>query len=381
MKRAFFHFGVVALLSALLVPSFGCKHKTAEEPEEVAQTASNVNYSMAEGIEVPFLKSRLEFSEFSKASEIAVVKFGAEWCPPCKKLDPELTKIAGYFQTENVKIAQVDVEQLSDLASELKIESIPYCCVFYNGNYYTEIVGYAPDQLASLIESLCQGEAAPAEPKDDDDIELDVADDRAPVAEENAAEPEEADATLEEADAEEAEEEEEEVTDPFALQFSDAVYFGAKPVTPTELTSKEEFEAFIANNKYVVVDFSAEWCIWCKRLHPLLVRMGGFLGADCPELKLAEVDSDKVVDVKKELGVNGIPHTFLYRDGQPYTNIVGCDPPRIFACMSAMVAGQDVPAEEDEAAEEEEEEAEDEVVEIELDEEAAPEAEEETIVE
>lgn len=149
-------FPTSSLLVLLVLFSIGCTQQDTQPTQNKITNSPAVNYSLAEPIELPVLKSKKDFVSFTKGSSVAVVKFGAEWCPPCKTLTPELEKIAGYFQTEDVKIAEIDVDEVGDLASELRINTIPYTVVYYSGNYYTDITGCAPNSIASLIESLCQ---------------------------------------------------------------------------------------------------------------------------------------------------------------------------------------------------------------------------------
>ncbi|MDO5309166.1 MAG: thioredoxin family protein [Planctomycetia bacterium] len=149
-------------LAALIVP-IGCNRANVENDENSAEieaedVAPTLDYSLAQPIELEELTSERDCSAFIENNEIAVIKFGATWCPPCRKLDPELQKIAGYFQVSNVAIALVDVDDLPALAQKLAITSIPDTRFFYNGRAYTRIVGYEPQAIAKLIESMCQGE-------------------------------------------------------------------------------------------------------------------------------------------------------------------------------------------------------------------------------
>lgn len=178
MNRTLFNFGVSAILCVLLFSTSGCKPTAPDGPDPNAADPNAVNYSMAESVPVPMLTTKSAFAQFTKASDIAVVKFGAEWCQPCRQLDPELEKLAGYFQTEGVKIAQIDIDDFGSLAKEMKIELIPHTVVYYRGNYYTTVEGYAPQELANLLHSLCQDDAKDdaAEGGDDTETTIEVVD-------------------------------------------------------------------------------------------------------------------------------------------------------------------------------------------------------------
>ena len=144
------------LLSVLPFCSFfGCS-KSSDESEQASETTPTfVDYSLAQPLEIPTLKTEKEFEDFISSCEIAVVKFGAEWCGPCCELSPELRKQAGYFETEDVKFAEVDVDVLDSLATRMRVGSIPDIRVYYEGRPYSQIVGNYPYELANLVESLC----------------------------------------------------------------------------------------------------------------------------------------------------------------------------------------------------------------------------------
>jgi thioredoxin-like negative regulator of GroEL len=52
-----------------------------------------------------------------------LVKYGADWCSPCKLVDRVL-------EAEGVKHTKVDVEKNSDIASALKIRTVPVLIVY-----------------------------------------------------------------------------------------------------------------------------------------------------------------------------------------------------------------------------------------------------------
>ena len=107
LKRSYFN--VFTASTLLLGAAFGCGRapETSEIPPEVA-AARSVDYSAAPDGEVALLTSDEKYDEFVKSSPVAVVKFGAQWCPPCRAFEPDLRKQAGYFAGRGVKFAEVD---------------------------------------------------------------------------------------------------------------------------------------------------------------------------------------------------------------------------------------------------------------------------------
>lgn len=152
LKRPFFNvFSSSALLLGL---AFGCD-RAPEIPPEIA-AAHSVDYSAAVDGQVAHLKTESEFNDFIKNSPVAVVKFGAVWCPPCRALEPDLVKQAGYFEGRGVQYAEIDVDELDELSRSLGVQSIPDVRVYLDGRGYAQIVGYEPHTLANLIDALCE---------------------------------------------------------------------------------------------------------------------------------------------------------------------------------------------------------------------------------
>jgi thioredoxin 1 len=77
-------------------------------------------------------------------SKVAVlIDFWAEWCMPCKMMEPILEKVAQDYDGKLV-IAKVNVDEEQELASEFNIVSIPTMLVFKNGEAVDKKVGAVP---------------------------------------------------------------------------------------------------------------------------------------------------------------------------------------------------------------------------------------------
>lgn len=85
---------------------------------------------------------------------LVVVKFGAEWCGPCRMLDPELTRLAGSLGGRG-SVVRINVDQHRDLARHYGVSSIPRLLVFDHGQVVGDRVGYANhQQLYAWVNSL-----------------------------------------------------------------------------------------------------------------------------------------------------------------------------------------------------------------------------------
>lgn len=95
-------------------------------------------------------------SEVINRPEPVLVKFGAEWCGPCRMLEPQLDRVAGDLGGR-VSVVRVDVGKQQDLAQHYGISSIPRLLLFQHGQIVGDRVGYANhQQLKSWVLSHAQ---------------------------------------------------------------------------------------------------------------------------------------------------------------------------------------------------------------------------------
>jgi len=81
-----------------------------------------------------------------------LVKFGAEWCPPCRYLEAVLDRVEDRLQGR-VKIVRVDVDEKQALARHYGISSIPRLMLFRDGRLVASHGGFAdPDALQTWLD-------------------------------------------------------------------------------------------------------------------------------------------------------------------------------------------------------------------------------------
>ena len=88
---------------------------------------------------------KLSFERLTAQSEKAVlVDFWAEWCGPCKRLAPELDKLA--LAHDDLIIGKIDVTgndaELINIAVSLGVDTIPALFYYKNGKLVTKLLGY-----------------------------------------------------------------------------------------------------------------------------------------------------------------------------------------------------------------------------------------------
>jgi thioredoxin 1 len=91
----------------------------------------------------------LEVNEDSFATQVlqsalpVMVEFGAEWCAPCKRLEPELEKLAVEW-TGKVLLTHVNIDQNSGLVGKFGIMGVPTVILFVNGREVQRFTGLTP---------------------------------------------------------------------------------------------------------------------------------------------------------------------------------------------------------------------------------------------
>jgi len=93
--------------------------------------------------------------EASKNSPI-VVDFWAPWCGPCKTLGPAL-EAEVKATNGKIKMVKIDIDQNQNLASQMRIQSIPAVFAFVDGQPIDGFMGAkAPSELKSFINKLLE---------------------------------------------------------------------------------------------------------------------------------------------------------------------------------------------------------------------------------
>jgi thioredoxin 1 len=87
-----------------------------------------------------------------KCDKPVLVDFYAEWCGPCKKLEPLLEDFSD--DHAEIRVVQVNVDENADLARRYRVEAMPTLLVIRDGQEASRSVGLIPKQnLAQLVQA------------------------------------------------------------------------------------------------------------------------------------------------------------------------------------------------------------------------------------
>lgn len=100
------------------------------------------------------------------------------------------------------------------------------------------------------------------------------------------------------------------------------------------ITSLSEFEQVLSSNKYVFVDFYADWCGPCRMISPIIENLSRANG----HIVFVKINVDHAQELTRKYSVSAMPTFMAFTDGVKTKEIVGADKSGVEAAVSAMKA-------------------------------------------
>lgn len=93
-------------------------------------------------------------SEVLDSAKVTVVDLWAEWCGPCKAMNPVIEDLATHYEGRAV-IGKLNVDDNPEVPTQYNVRGIPTFLIFKNGELKEKLVGIQTKQaLQAKIESL-----------------------------------------------------------------------------------------------------------------------------------------------------------------------------------------------------------------------------------
>lgn len=90
-------------------------------------------------------------AEVLEATIPVLVDFGAEWCHPCKQLDPIVEELAAEWDGK-VKVMKLDIDTNMDSTMRFGVMGVPTLILFIEGEPKERLTGFVPKKR--IVEKL-----------------------------------------------------------------------------------------------------------------------------------------------------------------------------------------------------------------------------------
>jgi len=98
------------------------------------------------------VESKDHLEELLAEHDVVLVDFHAEWCGPCKMLEPTVEEIAA---ETGATVLKVDIDDLRAVAQDAGVRSVPTLAFYKDGEEAERVVGVQDkSDLVGIIEQL-----------------------------------------------------------------------------------------------------------------------------------------------------------------------------------------------------------------------------------
>lgn len=99
------------------------------------------------------IESLHQFEDLLQQHKYVVVKFSAEWCGPCKRIQPVYEKYSDREEYSTVYFTHVDVDEVRDICDKYSVEGMPTFILFENGSEVSRFSGASETKLNEMLKN------------------------------------------------------------------------------------------------------------------------------------------------------------------------------------------------------------------------------------
>ena len=109
---------------------------------EIGDKAPNFKIELSDG-------KKVQLSDYK--GKYLFLHFWATWCGPCKMIAPNVEQIAEEY-ADKIVVAKLDVDEVSSIAGQYNVMSIPTLLVFKDGEVVNKSIGLlSKEEILKLI--------------------------------------------------------------------------------------------------------------------------------------------------------------------------------------------------------------------------------------
>ncbi len=92
-------------------------------------------------------------NDINVTGKLVLVDLWAEWCSPCKMMEPVLEEIAGEME-ESLQVVKINIDQNQETPMKFNVMNIPTLLFLKDGKEVDRVIGVVPKkQLVKKIEN------------------------------------------------------------------------------------------------------------------------------------------------------------------------------------------------------------------------------------
>lgn len=92
-------------------------------------------------------------NDINMTGKLVLVDLWAEWCGPCKMMEPVLEEIAGEME-ESLQVVKINIDQNQETPMKFNVMNIPTLLFLKDGKEVDRVIGVVPKkQLVKKIEN------------------------------------------------------------------------------------------------------------------------------------------------------------------------------------------------------------------------------------